>query len=890
MEMREQRNVENKSFKKIILLSDGTGNSRAKIWKSNVWRLYKALDLSAEHEQVAFYDDGVGTSSTKVLAALGGIFGFGLARNVRELYSFLCRTYSDGDEIYIFGFSRGAFTARVLAGFICSQGIVKYTGNDKELRKSVHSAYKAFRRAAFGRALLQRPIQWLSDGWDYVTRKTDPNYKLKDNLRRPKKCQPDDKLIHFMGLWDTVDAYGGPIDELTSAFNRLVWPLRAADRDISPRIRRVCQALALDEQRQSFEPMLINEKVDNCNGEEHENIDKERITQVWFNGVHSDVGGGYPDNGLSLVTLKWMMERCNRKAGNELAFIEEERERLFAGADYTAKLNDSRAGFGVFYRYDPRDLDKLCCDKRYGWRGRILKMFGSKDVMPDEVCVDLPKIHHTVFDRIRSRSSLFVPFNVPREYAVVGQSGDIFPVRKAESVQSSAGNAEGVDEASSGTAERDWPFETPKQAKKREKHQKVLWNKVWLGRVLYYLTVLTIAAFLAVPFVNLDSGRIAKLEQSVTAGLGTSTKVLEKIPGAVQQLVSVLPGSDNLSPLFDYYSGAPFFFVAFFIVIGAFLVLGGLQRRALYNQMGLVWSTLRHPDRTKKFSPACWRQTVARWHWSPTYRRIKELLRFLAESLAGAFVIYIVIVLVSRVFLFVTDALGGVCDPTAEAKLKVVNTEPEVFEFWPADPCLATGLKLSKDNTYRVVLETKVASTKEQQSLLPPPPKKSEVDNKVGKIVKKPGSKLDKIKENNFWSDATIISDLTGWRESRWYMPFFVPLRRHLFVDWYQPMARIGHRWLFRGSLISPQSERKQISEYARLGPRPGGEHTAPVGLTLTQRVEATLTASRDGELYLYLNDAVVLHPRWIPNFYDNNLGVARVTINRVEQQADPVN
>lgn len=886
MEIQEQWAPGEKSVKKIILLSDGTGNSRAKIWKSNVWRLYKALDLSPEHKQVAFYDDGVGTSSTKVLAALGGIFGFGLARNVRELYSFLCRTYSDGDEIYIFGFSRGAFTARVLAGFVCSQGIVKYTGNDKELRKSVHSAYKAFRRAAFGRAVLQRPIQWFSDGWDYVTGKTDPNYKLKKNLRHPKKRQPDDKLIHFMGLWDTVDAYGGPIDELTSAFNRLVWPLRAADRDISPRIRRVCQALALDEQRQSFEPMLINEKVDNCNGDEHENIDEERITQVWFNGVHSDVGGGYPDSGLALVTLKWMMERCNRKSGNELEFIDQERERLFAGADHTAKLNDSRAGFGVFYRYDPRDLDKLCCDERYGWRGRILKVFGSKDVKPDEVCIDLPKIHHTVFDRIRSRSSLFVPFNVPKEYAVVSENGDIHEVRQLDSDRKSDGEAPDVDEHSSGTTEKDWPFETDEQARKRVKRQKVLWNKVWFGRVLYYLTVLTIVAFLAVPFVNLDfvnpdSGRIAKLEQSVTAGLGTSTKVLEKIPGAVQQLVSVLPGSDNLSPLFDYYSGAPVFFVAFFIVIGAFLILGGLQRRALYNQMGLVWGTLRHPDRTKKFSPACWRRTVARWHWSPTYRRIKELLRFLAEVLAGAVVIYIVIVIVSRIFLFATDALGGVCDPTAEAKLKTVTTDLEVFEFRPTNPCLATGLKLSKDATYRIVLETKVASQSQRQAL--------SALQAAGGDSDTSDPKWKEIKRQNFWSDATIISDLTGWQESRWYMPFFVPFRRHLFVDWYQPVARIGHRWFFRGSLIPPQDKLKQNSDEARLRSEAGGDQAAPLDLTLMQRVESKLTASKDGELFLYLNDAVVLHPRWIPNFYDNNLGVARVTIKRVEN-IKPVN
>jgi uncharacterized protein (DUF2235 family) len=99
--------------RKIILLSDGTGNSSAKIWRTNVWRIFEALDLSSS-DQVAIYDDGVGTSSFKPLAMLGGAFGFGLKRNVINLYKFACRNYrSSSDEFFAFGFSRGAFTIRV---------------------------------------------------------------------------------------------------------------------------------------------------------------------------------------------------------------------------------------------------------------------------------------------------------------------------------------------------------------------------------------------------------------------------------------------------------------------------------------------------------------------------------------------------------------------------------------------------------------------------------------------------------------------------------------------------------------------------------------------------------------------------------------------------------
>src|SRR5436853_7729744 len=100
----------------IVLLSDGTGNSAAKVWRTNVWRTFEALDLAGS-DQVACYDDGVGTSSFKPWAIVAGAFGFGLKRNVIDIYKFTCRNYRNPtDEILGFGFSRGAFTIRVVVG------------------------------------------------------------------------------------------------------------------------------------------------------------------------------------------------------------------------------------------------------------------------------------------------------------------------------------------------------------------------------------------------------------------------------------------------------------------------------------------------------------------------------------------------------------------------------------------------------------------------------------------------------------------------------------------------------------------------------------------------------------------------------------------------------
>ena len=105
--------------RRIVVLSDGTGNSSAAVWRTNVWRTFEAIHLS-NSDQVAFYDDGVGTSSFKPLALLGGAFGYGLKRNVIDIYKFVCRNYRDDDDD-IFGFSRGAFTIRVVSGQVRQQ-------------------------------------------------------------------------------------------------------------------------------------------------------------------------------------------------------------------------------------------------------------------------------------------------------------------------------------------------------------------------------------------------------------------------------------------------------------------------------------------------------------------------------------------------------------------------------------------------------------------------------------------------------------------------------------------------------------------------------------------------------------------------------------------------
>src|SRR5712675_1277537 len=160
--------------KNIVLLSDGTGNSSAKLFKTNVWRLFQAIDLTKPEMQVAYYDNGVGTSSFKLFAALGGIFGFGLKRNVIAIYSFCCRNYVPGDKIYGFGFSRGAFTMRVVAGLIAHQGLVPYKGDEIALARYAANAYRDYRRRFNSTEGLVTPLRGLRDisikAWRFVAR------------------------------------------------------------------------------------------------------------------------------------------------------------------------------------------------------------------------------------------------------------------------------------------------------------------------------------------------------------------------------------------------------------------------------------------------------------------------------------------------------------------------------------------------------------------------------------------------------------------------------------------------------------------------------------------------------------------------------------------------
>ncbi|KAB7756281.1 MULTISPECIES: DUF2235 domain-containing protein [Mycobacteriaceae] len=265
--------------KRLVVCCDGTWNtpdqhSRGAPSPTNVTKLALAIAPRDPKgcEQRMFYHRGVGTSRYERVR--GGAFGLGLARDVRDTYRFLVENYEPGDALFFFGFSRGAFTARSTAGFVRNCGILR-----REYADKIGEAYSFYR----GRSSTSHPRS------------------IEATLFRSSYSHEPD--IHFIGVWDTVGALGIPLNglRLVNLFNRR---FQFHDTELSTRVHAAFQALAIDEKRGPFRPAVWKQAPDAPKS--------QHVEQVWFAGVHCDIGGGYDPPGLSDITLPWMVQRAQR--------------------------------------------------------------------------------------------------------------------------------------------------------------------------------------------------------------------------------------------------------------------------------------------------------------------------------------------------------------------------------------------------------------------------------------------------------------------------------------------------------------------------------------------------------------------------------------------------
>ena len=176
---------------------------------------------------------------------LGGLFGWGLKRNVIELYKFLCRNYVRNDKIFLFGFSRGAFTVRVLAGLIDTCGLFTEFESEHDLNEFARRSYAIYRKEKHEQWRLSTLLAWI---WDCLNCTRGKDYASGVDT---------DIKIEFIGVWDTVNAYGIPNGfKLRDLWDRYIFPLRFNDRKLSDKVRRACHALSIDNERQTFDDGL----------------------------------------------------------------------------------------------------------------------------------------------------------------------------------------------------------------------------------------------------------------------------------------------------------------------------------------------------------------------------------------------------------------------------------------------------------------------------------------------------------------------------------------------------------------------------------------------------------------------------------------------------------
>jgi len=255
-------------MKRIAIFADGTWNSPEKGRATNVLRMARGVKPEAGgSQQVVFYDWGVGTDRKKLS---GGITGAGIDKNIMDCYRFLVHNYDEDDQLFFFGFSRGAYTARSLAGFIRNCGILK-----REHARKIPDAYRLYRkRTRASRPDEPAPVRFRRD---YAVANITP--------------------IEFVGAWDTVGALGIPVP-FWGTLNEQEFLFH--DTEPSKIVQHARHAVSIDENREDFAPVLWSDKP---------NVD---VQQVWFAGVHTDIGGGYRERGLTDCATQWMLSQAKK--------------------------------------------------------------------------------------------------------------------------------------------------------------------------------------------------------------------------------------------------------------------------------------------------------------------------------------------------------------------------------------------------------------------------------------------------------------------------------------------------------------------------------------------------------------------------------------------------
>lgn len=351
-------------MRRLVFCFDGTWNKIDGNYPTNVARVAQSVSrYDKDVSQIIYYDEGVGTTSTEKWT--GGIFGHGLIEKIIEAYHFLILNYEPGDQIYVFGFSRGAFAARSFVGLIRNCGIISrrslthirsavelYISRDGNASPNSERS-RTFRLKHCQKLCLPGDLEWRKQA--YPEHATDDLVQLR---------------IAYLGVWDTVGALGVPRHlQWLAFFNR---KFMFHDTTLSGFVERARHAVATDERRRSFEPSLWT-NLDDLNAPDP---GARRYEQLFFPGTHSAVGGGGPVRGLSDAALEWIIDGARE---SDLAFDRDDQSPIFSLLpDHRAQLfnaigkmrwsiGDRLMGVGLRDRSFP-EMDRLAIHPSVGRR------------------------------------------------------------------------------------------------------------------------------------------------------------------------------------------------------------------------------------------------------------------------------------------------------------------------------------------------------------------------------------------------------------------------------------------------------------------------------------------------------------------------------------------
>ncbi|WP_416670606.1 DUF2235 domain-containing protein [Egbenema bharatensis] len=265
-------------MKRLVVCCDGTWQDLSKEYPTNVVKMAQAVKTEGTAiPQIVFYGQGIGSGGELLNRVGGGAFGWGIDENIQDAYRFLCLNYDRGDEIYLFGFSRGAYTVRSLAGLIrCAGGLLPR--NEVRQTPRVYDIYRS---------------QVHKDNKQDMKRKAQEMQQVSSRIRAVR--------ITLLGCWDTVGSLGVPqtIPLLSKQVNK---KYQFHDYQLSNIIDHALHAVAIDERRKVFDVTPMEQSQNNIN-------DGQKLRQVWFPGDHGCVGGGTKDvQGLSDAALEWMIK------------------------------------------------------------------------------------------------------------------------------------------------------------------------------------------------------------------------------------------------------------------------------------------------------------------------------------------------------------------------------------------------------------------------------------------------------------------------------------------------------------------------------------------------------------------------------------------------------